>query len=145
MPDASGREELRPLLRDERPPDDAVVVVRGGPTTIEKLVRHAGRTHDAFTLDGEPLWGVSVFCALDDVGPGSLDSLLSRFASYRVVHLPTAGAIRAAGFDLLPTFGRPHFTVQLPSGDLAPVADLLQALGPDEPNPYHGSTRPRRR
>jgi hypothetical protein len=104
MPDGSGREELRPLLRDERPPDDAVVVVRGGPTTIEKLVRHARRTHDAFTLDGEPL-----------------------------------------GFDLLPTFGRPHFTVQLSSGDLAHVADLLQALGPDEPNRYHGSARPRRR
>jgi len=29
-----GREELRPYLRDERPPDDSIVVVRGGPDTL---------------------------------------------------------------------------------------------------------------
>jgi hypothetical protein len=80
-------EELRPYLRDERPPDDAAVVVRGGPDTLAKLATHARRTHDAYILDGEPLWGISVYCALDDVGPASLDGLLRRFASYRAVHL----------------------------------------------------------
>ena len=86
--DRGWTEELRPHLRDERPPDDATVVIRGGPDTLAKLTMHARRTHDAYVLDGEPLWGISVYCALDDVGPASLDGLLRRFASYRAVHLP---------------------------------------------------------
>jgi hypothetical protein len=72
---APDRQDIGPLLRDEEPPANGVVVVRGGPNSIERL-EHAQRTADAYTLDGDPLWGVSVFCALDDVGPGSLDALL---------------------------------------------------------------------
>jgi hypothetical protein len=136
------RQELRPSLRDEPAPGDGIVVVRGGPTSHQKLLAHAHRTHDAFMLDGNPLWGISVFCALDDIGPASLDALLRRFASYRVVHLPRAAGLREAGFDLLPTFKRPHFTVRLPSPD--EISRLLRALGNAEPNPYHGR-RPRRR
>ena len=136
------RQELRPNLRDEAAPDDGIVVVRGGPTSPAKILAHAQRTHDAFVLNGNPLWGISVFCALDDIGPASLDALLHRFASYRVVHLPRVGQLREAGFDLLPTFKRPHFTVSLPSPDEVPR--LLGALGSAEPNPYHGR-RPGRR
>jgi hypothetical protein len=135
-------QELRPSLRNEAAPDDGIVVVRGGPSSIEKLLTHARRTHDAFVLDGNPLWGISVFCALDDIGPASLDPLLRRFASYRVVHLPYMGQLRDAGFDLLPTFKRPHFTVRLQSPD--DVLPLLTALGNAEPNPYYGR-RPGRR
>ena len=139
------RQELRPLLRDERPPSDAVVVVRGGPSSIDRLREHARRTHDAYLLDGEPLWGVSVFCALDDVGPASLDFLLRRFASYRVVHLPTVAQIVTAGFDLLPSFRRPHFTVRLANDGDDGLWRLVDALGPGEANPYHGRQRPGRR
>jgi hypothetical protein len=135
-------QELRPSLRNEAAPDDGIVVVRGGPSSIEKLLTHARRTHDAFVLDGNPLWGISVICALDDIGPASLDPLLRRFASYRVVHLPYMGQLRDAGFDLLPTFKRPHFTVRLQSPD--DVLPLLTALGNAEPNPYYGR-RPGRR
>ena len=78
---------------------------------------HARRTHDAYLLDGEPLWGISVFCALDDIGTASLDALLRRFASYRVVHLPTMGRLVVAGFELLPSFRRPHFTVRMDGED----------------------------
>jgi hypothetical protein len=136
------RQELRPTLRREPAPDDGIVVVRGGPSTLEKLLAHARRTHDAFVLDGTPLWGISVFCALDDIGPGSLDALLRRFASYRVVHLPRVGQLQEEGFDLLPTFKRPHFTVTLGKPD--EVEWLLRALGNAELNPYHGR-RPGRR
>ena len=59
--------------------------------------------HDAYV---EPLWGISVYCALDDVGAASLDGLLRRFSTYRVVHLPRAGQLRRATFQLLPSFGR---------------------------------------
>lgn len=136
------RQELRPSLRDESAPTDGIVVVRGGPTSLAKVLSHAQRTHDAFVLDGQPIWGISVFCALDDLGGASLDSLLHRFASYRVVHLPRVSELRDAGFELLPTFGRPHYTVTLDGPDQA--EPLLAALGKAEPNPYH-EQRPGRR
>jgi hypothetical protein len=98
-------EELRPHLRDEAAPDSAVMVIRGGPATSEKLKAHALRTRRAYVLDGRPLLGVSVFCALDPGGPASLDGLLAgRLASYPVVHLPTVSTLGEAGFQLLPSF-----------------------------------------
>lgn len=142
MADQPERQELRPHLRGEAIPDDSIVVVRGGPSSLDKLAAHAVRTHAAFVLDGQPLFGVSVFCALDDIGPSSLDGLLQRFAPYRVVHLPLAGRLREAGFELLGSFRRPHFTVRL--GTLDELPRLLDALGRAEPNPYHGR-RPGRR
>jgi len=142
MADHPERQELRPHLRGEAVPDDSVVVVRGGPTSIEKLEAHAARTQGVYVLDGQPLLGVSVFCALDDIGPASLDGLLQRFAPYRVVHLPLAGHLREVGFELLASFHRPHFTVKLRALDELPR--LLNALGKTEPNPYHGR-RPGRR
>lgn len=143
MSPTPNRQDIR-LLRDEEPLGETVVVVRGGPNSIERLLEHAQRTHAAYTLDGEPLWDVSVFCALEDVGPGSLDALLRRFASYRIVHLPTVGNVAAAGFDLLPTFRRPHFTIRLDDAEGATLARLLDVLGPAQPNPYHGRKRPGR-
>jgi hypothetical protein len=140
-----GWEELRPYLRDEQPPDDTTIVVRGGPDTLAKLAVHARRTHDAYVLDGEPLWGISAYCALDDVGPASLDGLLRRFASYRAVHLPGAGQLRRAGFPLLPSFGRPHYTIRLDGDNPAALTRLLDALGPTRANKYHRTERPGRR
>ena len=78
---------------------------------------------------GQPLWGVSVFCALDDIGSSSLSALLQRFASYRAVHLARAGQLRHAGFELLTTFGRPHFTVRATSDHPDELGRLLEALG----------------
>lgn len=60
-----GRIEQRPHLRDETPPADATVVVRGGPDTVDKIRVHALRTARAWSLDGEPLVGISVFAVLD--------------------------------------------------------------------------------
>jgi hypothetical protein len=138
-------EDLRAHVRDEALPADAVVVLRGGPDTVEKLAGHARRTNTVYSLDGAPVWGVSVFAALDDVGPASLDSLLrERLATYRLVHTPTVGAITGAGFELLPTFNRPHYTLLLPSDAELDLRRLFAALGPAEANPYHGA-RPRRR
>jgi len=63
-----GREELRDRVRsDEAPPPGASVVIRGGPDTLSLLRTHARRLHRAFVLDGRPVFGVSVFVALDDV------------------------------------------------------------------------------
>lgn len=141
----SAEEDLREHVREEALPADAVVVLRGGSDTIAKLANHARRTNRLYSLDGAPLWGVSVFAALDDVGPASLDKLLrERLVSYRLVHTPTVGAITGAGFELLPTFNRPHYTLLLPSDSELALGRLLGALGPAESNPYH-VVRPRRR
>ncbi|MGH9023545.1 MAG: hypothetical protein ACRDV9_10675, partial [Acidimicrobiia bacterium] len=108
-----------------------------GPTVPRSSPPHALRTHRAYMLDGEPLFGVSVFAALDDIGPASLDGLLTgRMATYRQAHLPAAGGLVAAGFTLLSTFGRPHVTVVLESVSDTAVHRLLEALGPPEANPY---------
>ena len=107
-------------------PHDTVVVLRGGPDTLVKIVRHARRTEQRWALDGVPLLGVSVFCALDPDGPASFDGLLaSRMCSYRVVHRVPAGKLLAAGFELLPTVGRPHYTIQMMCGDETEAAKLL--------------------
>jgi len=141
-----GREELRPSVRAEVIADDRLIVVRGGPDSVASLARHAQRTSRGFLLDGEPFWGVSVMAALDDIGPASLAGILAgRMATYSTVHTPTAGGLTAAGFDLMPTFGRPHVTVRLGSAGPAELELLLAALGPARPNPYHGGRQPRRR
>jgi hypothetical protein len=147
MATSTGSEDLRPHVREEEPRSDDIVVVRGGPDTLAKLAAHAQRTHRAFSLDGAPFWGVSVFCALDEIGPASLDTILVvKMANYRLVHTPTVGRIHDAGFELLPTFSRPHYTVRLVSDGDDELSRLLAALGPAEANPYHGRTpRPRRR
>jgi hypothetical protein len=128
---ADGRIEQRLRLRAEPPLSKATVLVRGGPDTQDKLARHARRTARAWSLDGQPLLGVSVFAVLDI----SLDELLSaRFATYRMIHLPAAARLRDRGFELLPTGLRPHYTVRLRRADSVELDELLAALGPPVAN-----------
>lgn len=117
-----------------------MVVIRGGPSTVAKLRTHSRRTQTYYELDGQPLFGVSVFCALDERGAASLDGLLaSRMVSYPIVHLPTAGALLDAGFELLPSFGRPHYTLRLATVDEPEIERLLDALGPPQPTRIMGA------
>lgn len=131
-----GREELRERVRtDEMPPGDAAVVIRGGPDTLSLLHTHARRLNRAFVLDGMPVFGVSVFVALDDVGAASERGVLSgKLRSYPSIYRCTVGELLEAGLGLLPTFTRPHYTVLLPG--LESVDDLASALGTLRPNPY---------
>jgi hypothetical protein len=113
------------------------MVVRGGRDTAGKLRTHAQRTARAWTLDGRPLLGVSVFAVLGM----SLEELLERrFASFRMIYLPTAGQLRASGFELLATGRRPHYTVRLNRADGQELEKLLAALGPARANPRYGSS-----
>lgn len=128
---AGGRIEQRPRLRAEPPLLGATGLVRGGPDTREKLARHARRTARAWSLDGQPLLGISVFAVLDI----PLDELLSaRFATYRKIYLLTAARLHGRGFELLPTGLRPHYTVRLRQADSAELGELLDALGPPVTN-----------
>ena len=131
-----GREDLRARTRSGEPvPDDALVALRGGPDTRSLISSHARRVNRLYVLDGEQVWGISVFVALDPTGPASAEGILRRrLLSYESVYMPTVGALRYAGFELLPTFGRPHFTVLMSGPEQAGA--LFDALGELRENPY---------
>jgi hypothetical protein len=134
----TGREELVEHIRAEPQPGGDVVVVRGGPDSVGKLQTHARRTWRAWNLDGEPIWGISVFLALDDLGSASLDGLLAgRLGTYRSTHHCRVADVVGLGYVLLPTFGRPHYTIVLPSDEDAELTRLLACLGPPRDNPKY--------
>jgi hypothetical protein len=131
---AGERIEQRSRLRAEQPPATTTLVIRGGRDTPDKLRSHAERTARAWSLDGIPLLGISVFAVLDL----PLDDLLRRrFATFRTIYLPTAGQLNEHGFELLPTGQEPHFTVRLHRADDLELARLLSALGAPKPNPQY--------
>jgi len=136
------REEMRDRVRDDTPPpDDSQVVLRGGPDTGSLIRAHARRVNRLFVLDGAEVWAISVFVALDDVGVASAKAILrTKLRSYPHVYLPTVGRLRHAGFELLATFARPHFSVLMPGLDK--VQELFDALGELQINPYAGGEEP---
>lgn len=96
--------------------------------------RGTGRAARAWSLDGQPLLGISVFVV---IGLALDDLLARRFASFRTIYLPTAGRLRERGFELLATGQRPHYTVQLRRADDPELEELLAALGAAHPNPQY--------
>ena len=81
------------------------------------------------------MWAISVLVALDEVGAGSTNSLLrSKLWTYDVVYRSKVSQLLTAGFGLLPTFTRPHYSVVLP--ELSAIPALLEALGELVQNPY---------
>lgn len=136
--------DLRAFVRLDPPPQDGTLIVRGGPDSAAKLRAHAERLRRAFTLDGQPVLGVSVFAAMEDIGPASCDGILaSKLSTYRLVHIVPVESVVLAGFRLLATFERPHMTLLL--GGLDQLDLLLNTLGPPQPNPQYGVTTRRRR
>jgi hypothetical protein len=130
------RIEQRAILRSELVPEGATIVVRGGSDTRDKLRRHAERTARAWSLDGQPFLGVSVFAVLDV----ALEELLrQRFANFRAIYLPTAARLAGHGFELLPTGQRPHFTIRLRRASDAELDRLLAALGDLRPNSQYAN------
>lgn len=128
------RERIDEYLRDEVPPDDAVVVVRGGPIAVEKLIEHARRQARAYTFRGEPMFSVSVSLT---VTGWDLASLLGGPLSSRSTYaLSTVAAVRAAGFDLLPTYEAPHYDLLLETDEYSEAERLLSLFSTPASNPY---------
>jgi hypothetical protein len=131
----AGRIEQRGLLRAEQPLPGTTMVVRGGRDTLDKLRGHAQRTARAWSLDGQPFLGISVFAVLGI----TLEELLARrFASFRTIYLPTASELRERGFELLATGQQPHYTIRLRRADDRELEELLAALGAARHNPQYG-------
>ena len=99
-------EPIEPHLRAEVAPDDAIVVVRGGSAAAEKLLEHALRQAREYSIDGAPMYSISVSLA---VGGWSLEDLLAGpLASRSTYAVSTVGRLRAGGYRLLLTNASPH-------------------------------------
>ena len=99
------------LLRDETPPDDLLLVVRGGANSLSDAVLDRSAS-DCWEQHG--FFGVSVFAApADDL----IASSQSNMAIRRRAQVRTArcGSLRAAGFEVAATFTNPgHYSVVFP-------------------------------
>jgi hypothetical protein len=67
-----------------------------------------------------------------------LEELVGSTPYSRFAGIYTPAVTELQGFQLLPSFRRPHFTVRLQRADDAELALLLAALGPLRPNPAYG-------
>lgn len=85
--------------REEPVSTTATVVVRGGPDSVAKLAAHAVRTARAYALDGVPVYGISVFAALDDIGATSLDGILASGSPGKDRQAPDAQEVVAEDDD----------------------------------------------
>lgn len=117
------------VLRPEEPPDDAVVVVRGGEMTGAFVRRTATDAHDELGS-----YAVSVYLALDaDVE--ELCAAEPYLLGSGKVRLSTVVRLRSGGFPLLPTLDRPHYDIVLPDLDDATLRRLEGCFDPARPNP----------
>jgi hypothetical protein len=62
--------------------------------------------------------------------------LTERMASRRRYATSKAGALRAAGYELLATFARPHYSIVLPEATEQAARELLACFGPTLENPH---------
>ena len=85
-----------------------------------------------------------MFGALDDEVPAYRDGLRARrLITYTLVHAVTDSILAPAGFEVLATFCRPHFTIRLRTDSDAEASQLLEALGPAQENSYHADVQRR--
>ena len=121
---------MRPVvLRADDPPDDTVVVVRGGEMLSESVRRSAERNNREFGF-----YGVSVYLAID-VPLAELCATVDQIARYGQVRLSTAGRLRSEGFPLIPTIDHPHFDIVLPDVAHRTLGRLQECFGPPVLNP----------
>ena len=117
------------LLREEEPPGDTIVVIRGGEMASDSI-RHTIRN----SYREDRVFAVSVFLALD-LPAEELCSTEPFIVRYAKVRFSTVQRIRGAGFALLPTLERPHYDVLLPDDSDETLARLEAAFDPPVPNP----------
>lgn len=109
-------------------------MVRGGARTLSDghLANQAGDCWEQYQF-----FGISVFGAPDD-DLGAVSAAVRAIRIRPVVRVARCGDLRAAGFDVLPTFSNPwHFSVVLPDATPATFEKLRTCFGDAVPNPGH--------
>lgn len=125
---------IEPLIRSEDPPDEIVVVIRGGPIAVEKIVEHARRQQAVYTYGGRPMIAVSVDLTIEG---WSLDRILrERMWSRSTFSTTTVGELHAAGYELVATNAPPHYSVLLLRADEDSARNFLGHFGPTMVNEY---------
>jgi len=118
----------RPVtLRDGSVPADTLLVVRGGPLTVETLRQDCDITARRFLYQGRPLWGFSVE-GTDTDWPVERILRDGRVRSRQLYATCSVRELRQLGCETLATFGvePPHYTVRMvDSHMLEAVAQLL--------------------
>ncbi len=154
-PPSPRRRKVR-MVRSVGPPDDATLVIRAVPGSIEDAVvdiaEDALESAAIYEVDGPggarvALYGVSVFARPPGTSPVEV---LRRFSSSAYYLEVSAGEVRAADLAMLATGVNPdHFDVLLvdgrrPDDPLLPLAELRAAAarlvavcGDPRPNPAY--------
>ena len=125
---------IEPFVRGEPSPDDAIIVVRAGPLTAQKIVEHAVRQRSVFSFRGEPMIAISVDLAIDSWPVERI--LRERLWSRSTYATSTVGALRSAGHELVATATAPHFSVVLSEASEAAAVALLERFGPTLVNEF---------
>lgn len=142
------KRKLEEVVRARESTDDLVLLLRGGPDTKGKILRHADRLEDLFTYQDGLARGISLFAAQGDLDAWSL--LGSQLQSYQKYFRIPASAVTGR-FVLLPTFANPHWTLLLrtPDGSEVPenelIDELVAIMGEALDNPRWAKTQRRRR
>ncbi len=138
----SDLEPIEPLLRaGEHLDRTAELVVRGWPLTVEGLRRNASATSSRFERAGVPFTAISAEVAVrgwtvDAILSGPRLRTRSRYAAVAAI------VLLDAGFELLPTFAAPHYSVVLEPYTSARVEELLDLLGEIHANPHFVRRQP---
>lgn len=142
------KRRLEEVVRPRESADDLVLLLRGGPDTEEKILRHADRLADLFTYQGGLARGISLFAAEGDLDVWSvLGTQLRAYPKY--FRIPASAVV--GRFVLLPTFAKPHWTLLLrtPDGSEVPekklIDELMAIIGEVLDNPKWAKTHKRRR
>lgn len=114
---------------------DRQYVIRGWPLTAVGLLANAEATASRYSYRADPLLAVSVEMTM----PGwDAELILSgrRMRTRRSYAMASAGSVLDGGFELLPTFDAPHYSVVMGPYTEDEAQRLLQAFGDVLANPY---------
>jgi hypothetical protein len=117
-------------IRDEQPPPDDWLVLRGGTNSLAVLRATIDRSRDIF---GRLLVSVVV------INEDQLHQALSSRAliGYRTVSFCMVSEVRNLGYLLAPTFRRPHYSIELPDTSDAKMHALVDMLSERMENPFY--------